>query len=211
MTCLMVTVAGVGCTTGPPSPPIALFAAPITAYAIGAAAAPIAFAQRHGPTITMLNRSDTPIDARFWVARVDVSKPAGYDDMHTSDRLTVRVQPNELLYTDVGTPGWVTGMNDALVWIRLIPASADDLENAPIIDGAPAVEGPASQRPAVEPTWLQFDRPGPYKIEIDGRFDPDAPHAGLTYRPLEKTSFKPLPRDSWVERHDGTRPGSTGS
>lgn len=178
---------------------------------IMAAAGPIAFAQRHGPTITIVNRSDTPIDARFWVAKVDVSKPAGHDLMQTDDRLTVRVEPNELLYTDAGKPGWVTGANDAIVWIRFIPASADDPTNAPIIDGAPAVSTPASERPAIQPMWLQFDRPGPYKIEVSGRFDPKSPDGGLVFRPLEETSFQPVPRESWIEQHNGRYPGAPGA
>ena len=176
---------GAGCSTPSPPPGAIVFAAPIFgSAALTALAIPPTVALPHGPTVTVVNRSDVSVKTRIWTARTDVSVPAGYADQQTADRLVFHVEPNQLYYLDAGRKGWVTGMNDALVWIRF-EADPDDTQTRP------------------EPVWIQFERPGPYKIEVAGTFDRSKPNAGLEFYPLEDTSLSPLPRSLWIEEHDG--------
>lgn len=175
-----------GCSSPPPPPAAMMFFVPAATVAgLTIISIPPTIGLPHGPTVTIVNRSDAPMNVRIWTARVDVSTPAGYSDQQTADRLAFRVEPDQLHYLDAGRDGWVTGQNDAIVWLRLEPAPPDD-------SGPPA-----------EPIWVQFERPGPYKIEIGGTFDRAAANAGLRFYPLEDTTFSPLPRSLWIEHHDG--------
>lgn len=163
----------------------------MAAGAIGglAVGSTIAYAGDHGPSVTIINNTDIPMHTRVWCAKIDVSKPIGYRDLQTADHLARPVPPGEQFKFQAGRPGWITGMNDGLVWIRLIPEGMED---------------------TLEPVWFSLERPGAYHVEIHGNFDPTLPDSGLMYAGLEGTKMSPLPRSGWIETHDGQYPAGEG-
>jgi len=137
----------------------------------------------HGPTVTIDNQANLPVDVRLWVARVDVRKPGGFDDRHTGDAMTGTVPGGEVTKFQGGGHGWPTGQNDGIVWVRL--------------DAGEGVR------------WFALERPGPYRIEVR-RADTEGFEPGpIEYLSVSGQKMTALPEHDWIEHHDGRYPITT--
>ena len=101
-----------------------------------------------------------------------------------------------------------SSLQDVLVYACRGLALAVDMLHRAVEQAGQSREGQSQADPddtqtRPEPIWIQFERPGPYKIEVAGTFDRSKPNAGLEFYPLEDTSLSPLPRSLWIEEHDG--------
>src|SRR5262249_47467319 len=72
----------------------------------------------HGPTVTVINEADVPVDIRLWVAKVDYREPAGFREQRTSDAMVATVEPGKFRKVNGGRSDWPTGQFDGVVWMR---------------------------------------------------------------------------------------------
>lgn len=148
---------------------------------MGTVGAPVAFvsasALPHGPTVTVVNEADEPIDVRLWVGRVDAFAAQGFVDQRTGDDMVATVPGGETHKIQGGRTNWVTGQLDGVVWVRL-----------------QTTEG-------VE--WYEFERPGPYRIVAHrADFDWFAP-GPIQFSSGNDQAMTPLPESAWIDDHDG--------
>ena len=131
----------------------------------------------YGPTVTIENSSDVPVEVRVWVAKVDAFSPTGFTDQRTRDNLAVTAPAGEITRIQAGHAGWPTGQSDGVVWVRL--QTSEGVE------------------------WYEFQRPGPYRVVVRradiGQFEPGP----IVYRSGNAQAMTPLPESAWIEHHDG--------
>lgn len=140
----------------------------------------VGLALPNGPTVTLVNEADVPVDIRLWVARVDYREPSGFRDQRTSSAMVRTVPPGEFRKVNGGASGWPTGQNDGVVWFRVV---ADD---------------------TIE--WYEFARPGPYRV-IVRRIDVEGLAPGpIEYIVTSGQAMMPLPESAWIEHRDGEYP-----
>lgn len=136
----------------------------------------------HGPTVTLVNEADVPVDIRLWVGRIDYREASGFRDQRTGIAMVATVPPGEFRKVNGGQADWPTGQSDGVVWMRLV------------------AEGSIS--------WFEFERPGPYRVvmrRVDSEWFAPGP---IEFIATSGQVMTPLPESAWIEHRDGDFPVS---
>jgi len=135
-----------------------------------------------GPTVTVVNEADVPVDVRLWVGKVDYREPSGFRDQQTADAMVATVSPGKTRKINGGRSDWPTGQFDGVVWMRIV------------------AEG--------DIRWYEFERPGPYKVEVrraDNEWFAPGP---IEFVSASGQQMTPLPESAWIEHRDGNYPAN---
>ncbi len=136
----------------------------------------------HGPTVTVFNEADVPVDVRLWAAKADYREPAGFREQRTADRMTATVLPGQFRKVNAGRSDWPTGQFDGVVWMRLV------------------VEDKVS--------WYEFQRPGPYRVTVRRAENEWFAPGPIEFVAGEGQVMTPLPESAWIEHRDGNFPAN---
>ena len=136
----------------------------------------------HGPTVTLVNEADVPVDIRLWVGRIDYREASGFRDQRTGIAMVATVPPGEFRKVNGGQTHWPTGQSDGVVWMRLV------------------AEGTVY--------WFEFERPGPYRVvmrRVDTEWFAPGP---IEFIATSGQAMTPLPESAWIEHRDGNFPAN---
>lgn len=134
-----------------------------------------------GPRVTFVNESSLTLNVRYWSGRRDTTAPAGVADIRTGDDMAFRALPGDFFITQAGRAWWPTSMSDAIIRAQIEIESTDGERRGPI--------------------WIELEQPQPYKFTATG----DSIET-LEFRRYGGGAIVPVPRDQWIDGHNGPFP-----